>query len=529
MKRNLYLKNKSLILLLSLILMGLFLRIYKLDTLFYFAIDEEKAAFIINDIINFKHFPSVGHPSSIGFRLGPLLYYLIAPFYKIFGPDPIVWGYISVFASLISMILIYKIGTNISRRTGFYALILYVFSYLNVLYDRRGWQVSFHSLIALTVLYSLIKLKGGKNKYLFLLTSALICASHFEVATLLFIPYIILSFLIFKIKIPRKVFLINLSIFLISHSGLLFFDLRHNFINTKYLINYFNANADVRIRKNLPLTGERDVYLAHNLIPSTLSRTIFSFSDGNTAIEYANCPQYLDKKQSRIPIILKSVIVFILLIFIYLNFKKGNEKEEFILKQILIYFALIFGGVGVYTYLFNGEMAEYYLFSIFAYFFLILGFMLAKMTNSKFKIIPYLFLTVFIYDNSSKLLKSYNPYGINFKRAAIDYSNRITGSSPFMLESFQTCWYSGGYRYLFSLSKKEPVKSYMDQYLNEYYKINTGVRPEYEVVILTPELISNDNTKYNIFRQMYLNNSDFKGNFGEIEVFVRKLNINRRT
>ena len=154
-------KSKLSILILALIIScSLFLRLYKFNDLFYYAIDEEKAAYIVKGIIDFTHFPSVGHPSSIGFRLGPLLFYLISPIYKLLGPHPVNLGYLSIIASIFSMILIYKIGSRVNKYTGWFSLILYAFSYLTIVYDRRGWQVSFHSFIALLILFSLIKIKN---------------------------------------------------------------------------------------------------------------------------------------------------------------------------------------------------------------------------------------------------------------------------------------------------------------------------------------------------------------------------------
>ena len=519
------LKNRKFLLVLGIIFIGLFLRYWNFQNLFYFAIDEEKGAYIIKGITTFSHFPALGHPSSVGFRLGPLLYYLIAPIYKTFGPNPVNWGLLSVLTSLLSMILIYKIGTKIDKFTGIFALFLYSLSYLNVIYDRRGWPVSFHSLIALSILYSLLKIKNGREKYIFILTFALIAATHFEIATLLFLPLIIIAWFIFKLKVKRKLIIFSILLFLLSQSGFIISDLRHNFLNTKYLINYFDPYAKVRIAKNVPLTGVRNVYLAHNLIPSTFVRSLFTFSKSNVAIQYANCPQYLEFKQSQIPIILKQGIAFTFLVFFYFVFKNWKEKTDklAILKIIFIYLIIIFSGITVYTYLFHGEMAEYYLLSAFAYFFLMLSYLLSKLFKSRIKIIVILFLTIFMLDNTQKLFLSSNPYGMDNKQAAVDYSLAIVGSQPFVLDSFQTCWYSGGYRYLYTLKGYEPLVSYMDQYLSEYYTPDKITEPIYQVVILTPELIGSNPLGFEEYRKKIDSIADYKEKFGAIEMYVRKI------
>ncbi|MBI3379841.1 glycosyltransferase family 39 protein [Candidatus Gottesmanbacteria bacterium] len=519
-------RNKSVIIILSIILIGLFLRLWNFPNLFYFAIDEEKAAYIITQITQGKHLPTVGHPSSIGFRLGPLLYYFIAPFYKLFGPNPIVWGYLSVFASIISMYLIYQIGKKLNKITGIFALILYSFSYLNILYDRRGWQLSFHSLIALTILFSLLKIKENKTNFFYLLTVALIAASQFEVATLLFIPTAFISLLILKLKLNKKALTICFLLFFLSQVGLFLFDIKHNFMNTKYLINYFRPGTVERINTNIPLTNMRAVYLAHNLIPSTLARTISVFSPSNVAIQYANCPIYLSYKQTNIPLLFKFMPILILILFAISTIKNWQSSSDIsiIQKTIFVYFGLLFGGITIYTYIFNGEMAEYYLLGSFAYFFIVIASILGFLFRSRGKIIILILLFLFIVDNSNHMFTSQNPYGLNHKLDAINYSLSKVGNNSFILESFQTCWYSGGYRYLYTLKKHDPLQSYMDQYLNEYYNPDKKVTTEYQVIVLTPELIGNNPSGFDKFRNEINSSSLFKKQFGTIEIYINKIN-----
>lgn len=507
------------------ILAGLFLRLWNLYNLFYFAIDEEKAAYIISQIANFVHFPTVGHPSSIGFRLGPALYFLLAPFYKIFGASPITWGYLSVVTSLFSMVLIYKIGQKLGKLSGLFALILYSFSYLNILYDRRGWQLSFHSLIALIILYSFLQLKGAKEKYIFVLTAALVAASQFEVATILFIPLSLIVWKVLSIKVSKIKIGLCILIFLISQASLLIFDIRHNFLNTKYLLNYFNPTTSERIKPNLPLTGIRRVYVAHNLIPATLTRTLFTFSPPNVAIQYANCPQYLYLKQNNIPSLMKLLTIFILLIFFYqtfINWQKNGER--WILRKIIsIYFILLFGGIVIYTYLFQGEMAEYYLLSAFAYFFLVVSSISNFLFQNRLKFIVFLFMFFFIVTNTRNIFLSFNPYGYKNKIGAVNYTLSIIGNDPFELDSFQTCWSTGGYRYLFTLTGRQPLRSYMDQYLSEYYQPDNLVSADYKVTILTPELTGENPQGYREFKESTTQDATYKNKFGAIEVYISKL------
>ncbi len=520
-----FFKNHQSLIATFIIILGLSLRLYRFNELFYYAIDEEKGLYIIRGITTATHFPTVGHPSSIGFRLGPLLYYLLAPVYKIFRQSPLVWGYISVLASIFTMILIYQIGKRISNVAGLLALAFYSFSYFTVLYDRRGWQVSFHSLIALTIFYSLLKLKKGSVSWLFILIFALIAASQFEVATLLFIPFVIIAFLLFHIPLTRKQLAFCLVVFLLSQSGLILFDIRHQFLNTRYFINYFRPQENIRIERNVPLTGLRSSYLAHNLIPGTLTRAIFPFGSPNLAIQYANCPQYLSSKQNQIPFLFEIPVMAILLFGAKNAWDKRHDKKEpsQIIVLCVVLFTIYFSALSIYTYIFQGEMAEYYLIPTFSFFFIVTSYFLSLLFNARMKWGVILGVFLFAFFNIYKLLISENSYGFKQKIDAVKYALSKVDNKPFRLNSFQTCWYSGGYRYLFTMFGKEPTISYMDQYFLEYYTPDKITLPQYDVTILTPELVGDTPKGYKEYRDLIRSKADFRNQFGEIEVYIKKI------
>ena len=59
--------------------------------------------------------------------------------------------------------------------------------------------------------------------------------------------------------------------------------------------------------------------------------------------------------------------------------------------------------------------------------------------------------------------------GLKYKRQAIDYTMEQIGDKPFSLDSLSTCWKYSGYRYLFAVFGREPVKSYVDPNLAYLY------------------------------------------------------------
>ncbi|MFA6570014.1 MAG: hypothetical protein WCT77_02120 [Bacteroidota bacterium] len=511
--------------LIIIILSGILLRLYNLPNIFYYAIDEEKGLYIIDGIAHLSHFPLAGPPSSIGFRLGPLLYYLLAPLYRIPGGFPLTWGYLSIFLSAVTMILIYCIGAKIGKKTGVIALILYAFSYLVGVYESRGWQLSFHPLFVLTVFYCLWKLKEHKAQYFYLLITTLVIASQAEVATLLLIPFTIMVVIINHISIPRKTLIIGITAFLFLNSGIFVFDLRHNFLNSEYLLNYFRPSSQNRTAKNIPLVGTRSVYLAHNLIPNTLSRILYPGNTENIAVQYANCPNYLKYKQDNVPTWLNLLTLAIIIFFLYMTIKdlKKPDTKTFFQKNISMFTILVFAGIAVYTYFFHGEMAEYYLIMVFPCFILMTASVINNILSTKFRYSIIIILALFLGLNGYFRLRSNNPYGLENKMNAVRYIESVVNKQPFELLSFQTCWYSGGYRYLFTKTQNEPVVTYMDNYLSEYYTPNRTLNPIYEIILLTPELIDPQPPGYEEYKSKIAQESEFHNTFGAIEVYGRKI------
>ena len=64
---------------------ALFFRLYKLREFYIFEHDQDLYSFIVRDILS-GHFRLIGQLTSIdGVFIGPLYYYLLAPFYALFG------------------------------------------------------------------------------------------------------------------------------------------------------------------------------------------------------------------------------------------------------------------------------------------------------------------------------------------------------------------------------------------------------------------------------------------------------------
>ena len=82
-------KNPKFILTLILFL-GLFFRTYNALEFFQYSHDQDLAGWFVRDVIDNKHLRLIGQETSTqGIFIGPLYYYMLIPFYILFGMDPV--------------------------------------------------------------------------------------------------------------------------------------------------------------------------------------------------------------------------------------------------------------------------------------------------------------------------------------------------------------------------------------------------------------------------------------------------------
>ena len=111
--------------------------------------------------------------------------------------------------------------------------------------------------------------------------------------------------------------------------------------------------------------------------------------------------------------------------------------------------------------------------------------------------------------------------GLTYKRQAIEYTMREVGNRDFSLDSLSTCWRYGGYRYLFAVFGREPVKSYVDPNLAYLYG-PTKVAPEHPetvVAFITHDFVPETNSFYRQYSFLKAHEVENRI-FGNIEVVI---------
>ncbi len=241
------------------LVIGAFLRLFRLQEFTVFLSDQGRDALIVKDIVTLHHFPLIGAPTSIGqVFLGPAYYYLVAPFLFLFNFNPVglVYGvaiYVLLGAIACYLIIKKEIGLQVALIFSF----LVLFSSVQIELSRFSWNPNLLPLSAFFSLYFLYKL-FEKNSLLYavLFGFFLGLAIQFHYLALLLIPAIGVYYLynfyvrkslrqsLFHAKTFLLYVLTPLLSFITSISPLILFDLRHGFINVTNFLRLFTEQKN---------------------------------------------------------------------------------------------------------------------------------------------------------------------------------------------------------------------------------------------------------------------------------------------
>lgn len=231
------------------ILVGLFLRLYRIQDFYMFLADQGRDALIVKRIALLQNFPAIGPPSSIGeVFLGPFYYYLVSPFLLLARLNPV--G-LAIGVALISAVGIYfaysVVRKSLSDKAALFFFFLITFSFELVRISRFSWNPNVLPYFAFATLYFFTQALEEKNTHtirdsaLFGLFFGLSFQLH-HLAGLLALP---IAIYYITVLIQRKKFslllvpLISLALFFATLIPLVIFELRHQFLNTRNLMSVF--------------------------------------------------------------------------------------------------------------------------------------------------------------------------------------------------------------------------------------------------------------------------------------------------
>lgn len=429
---------KKPVLILGLILvLALFLRLFRLAELFHFTMDEELIAWRAYGLFKLHRPFLLGGISPLQIHLPPYFYYFSSLLLWTFKLNPLGWGLWAGLFSLITVVFLYKLSRNLL------APLLYTVSLTAVLFDRHFWPLFFNPLFLLLTLWAL-----RKKRYLILMLTLVsaVTADPSNLALVLFV-------LLFNSKAFFKYTWLGAGIFLLP---LLAFDLRHQWQNFLGLTRLFN-----RLGAGTPN------FNGFLLLPQSLAR--FWYTAQTNIIEvYSYCIPYTQARLSEINIWLLILAVMVII------FTIRRHRET---KLLLFSYFISLGFFGILG------------FSLFDHYLTALMPVWAIITAAAIKALPkkpgFLIVLIFVFTNLFQFSRITNPYGLKYKQELITWANQQLNGQNFNLESVSKCHRENGLRYLFELSGHPPQQSFMDSNFAWLYPSAPSASPASLTLLVT--------------------------------------------
>ncbi len=225
--------SKSRIFLITIFVLGIFMRTYQLVARYGYDHDNDLASWIIKDIVVDKHLRLVGQLTSApGIYIGPLFYYALIPFYLLTRMDPVGGLGLSVIIGAASLFSLYYVVNKLhGRKIAVTTTLFYAGSYLLASTDRTVVPTT---PVVLWTIWFYYAVNAG-NLYLSTFLLGLIWHIHLALG--------LLSPLVFLRKYSLKIWIVAALIFVITSMPLIIFEAKHDFVQTRSLISSFSASG----------------------------------------------------------------------------------------------------------------------------------------------------------------------------------------------------------------------------------------------------------------------------------------------
>ncbi len=259
--------TKTNLLLIGIILLASFLRLYKIQDYLTFLGDEGRDMLVVYNILH-GHPTLLGPTASVGgFFLGPIYYYFMVPFVWVAGGNPVGSAIMVALFGIATVWLTYFVGSKFfNTPSGLVAALLYAVSPLIITYSRSSWNPNPMPFFVLSLLYFLY-LGLEKKNWKYILFSGIFLGIAMQLHYLAtFVGVIVFLYILFDSLydlITKSIrglgFIYNLTIrytlyaigFILGWSPFLAFEARHGFNNIRAIVDFIFHSKE---------TGGGDMY-----------------------------------------------------------------------------------------------------------------------------------------------------------------------------------------------------------------------------------------------------------------------------
>ena len=452
------LRYKELFLLLCLLIIAAFLRIYRIADYMTFLGDEGRDVLVVYNILHGK-LTLLGPTSSVGgFFLGPIYYYFMAPFLWLFNYDPVGPAIMVALFGTATVWLVYKIGKEFfNTATGFIAAGLYTIAPLVIAHSRSSWNPNLMPFFTVLLLYVLYQAQHKRKLVLFIISGILFGIAIQLHYVELFVGVVIAAYIAFLdwiSKSNRQQFIGTivkkyLAIFvgtLIGISPLLAFELRHGFPNTQSIISFiFNSGETGGNTKVLEIIG--------NVFFRLFGRLVTNFPPPERVALGAHA-------EYAMWYILTLLLGVVSLFFFLRKYKESMKEKATAFQQLSLLIIWFSFGILLFGF-YKKPIYDYYFQFMFPLPFLFVGYAITSLYTMKkpvYKLIAGVTLLTLIAINIQGVPFRYSA---NKQKAQIEEIAKFvlskTGGKPYNFALLTPGNSDHGYRYFFKLNGQDPV------------------------------------------------------------------------
>jgi len=487
--------------------------------------DQEYEALIIKNILSGKHLPLIGvNAGDTGLYLGPLFIYFAAIPYTLFSGNPLGGAITASLIGVITSYFVYLIGKKMfNQKVGLFAALFYSGSFLVSFYERKFWNPTPIPLFSLLIGFMLYELVKRKIKYLPWLALTFSLAVQCHLSILIFLPLMSYILWVRRRLITRKIFVISIIIFLVLQTPVIIFELRHNFVNSRALVNLV-------LDRKQESASSSSLYERNSLFLSTLGRFFWTPLAPDLFLESGQCKELSMYRKNAYPEgIILSLLGLGIFCWWYLNKRSRSyhplrlNDDNFLSAKIIIATFLL---TLLFVEFYNRQIFEYYFLFLFPWLVIAFGWSVEfiwKKEHGKLIVVPVILL--FLGLNIFTLFTAKTSYSYMDKLDILKFVRQEISGKRYSLEALGECPRFGGYRYLFGYFVGQPSSSYMDSYFKWLYPEVKNNRLPNQVVLLSM-IDSRDKaetiTKWEETKLQFLTsfNIEKEKRFGKIQVFI---------
>ncbi len=428
--------RREVIIILIVIAVGAFLRLYKIDQFMTFLGDEGRDVIIVRRLLVYGDPILIGPGTSIGnMYLGPLYYYMMAPALLLANFSPVGPAVQIALLGVVTILIIWWMGREwFGKYAGLIAAVLYAISPTVITFSRSSWNPNIMPFFALIFIYSIWRVwQKHEYKWLVVLGTSFAFALQSHYLALLLGPTAAIFLLltlkdIWPLKEEVRMFfkngLIGAAILIVLMSPLAIFDARHDWRNTNALVKFF---------------GERQTTVSAkpwNALPKTYPL----FEKINTRLLTATNKTYG-----------KYISLFMVISLVYFGWQSYKlKKKSFKSGDYILFCWFLFALVGLGLY--KQEIYDHYYGFFFPVPFLIIGAISQKLISKSKLFVSVLILALVVINLASNPLR-YSP-NRQLQRSEVVADKILSESAgkPFDLAVLAERNYEDGYRYFLEVN-----------------------------------------------------------------------------